>query len=836
MAVFLCPSCEISKQVPDKHLGKAIACPKCGANVEIVADKVAVPEPLQESEAAVPEQAQVPEPSIESVDLSDLAEAPVPEEQPLPPTAGATTAEEFTIQVKSAAIDTRGGVFQGSLLGNLAAGLLLGVLTFFFSLAFSLLVFPGAEGQAYAFAVSMALTAGAVTCVVTALGSGFPVAIAGPESAAGAILFLMVGRLSAGLGGVGAESAFPTLAAGVALSAAVTGLALIAVSMARTGAWIRFIPYQVIGGVMAGIGFLVLKGVYVFSMGGEPCFEMGREFLGSAMLTRLGPAVGFGLLLFFTRRFFKYPLVLPAIILAAVGAGNAAMQFGLLPGVGYETCAMRSMQPFAFWRMYDPSFLKSVRWDLLYEALPYAFGLIGVVMASLMLKVTGLELSASTESTMDRELKAVGAGSLISGLVGGMPGSLSKGRSMDARRFGARGPLAGIISGLVCALGLVAAPWVLPYIPWFVPAGMLVFMGLGLLWGWLVKTRSEFSQPGDYATLFLIFLLIVTLGFLLGVAVGVAVAMMLIVGRYGGLDVVRNVLYGDHHRSNVDRAPSQLRILHQKGGRIMIMRLQGFLFLGTTNSLIRRIRKRAVDREHEPLRYIILDFTRISGLDSSVNMSFSKLRNVAGEYGVSLIFTNVPFEMEQELEAAGCVLNAPDQGSRTFVSVDYAMEWCENHILESEGAVLDDAGNLADVLKPVFPETKYIPMLMKVMKKVEVKEGDHVFRQGDASDAMYFIEKGMISIRLELEGGRLLRLKKMRPGTVFGEMGIYTSAPRSASAVAAEDCRLYRLSKSTLEKMQAVNPQFTSAVHRFIVNLLAERVAEANTSLRDLLK
>jgi SulP family sulfate permease len=407
---------------------------------------------------------------------------------------------------------------------------------------------------------------------------------------------------------------------------------------------------------------------------------------------------------------------------------------------------------------------------------------------------------------------------------------------MGARSFGAQGPLAGILSGVVCGVGLVFSGQVLPYVPWFVPAGLLVFMGFGLMYRWLVQTRSEFTQAGDYSLLLLIFLLIASLGFLTGLAVGVALAMMVLVVRYGGVDVVRHVLFGDHHRSNVDRAPYQLKVLHEKGGRIMILRLQGFLFLGTTNSLVRRIRKRAEDRNREPLKYIILDFTRISGLDSSVCLSFAKLRQVVGQYDATLLFTNVPFEMEQQLELGGCVLNAPEQGSLTFVSVDYAMEWCENRILESEDAFSAEERTLNELLKPMFPEAKYIPILMKVLKKIEVKEGELVFRQGDASDAMYFIEKGMISIRLELEGGRLLRLKKMRPGTVFGEMGIYTNAPRTASAVAAEDCRLYRLSKSTLEKLKTVNPQFTSAVHRFIVNLLSARVAEANTMLRDLLK
>ena len=683
MAVFHCPTCDITKQVPEKHSGREVRCPKCGTPVMIVPDEAEhLPEPP------------APEASIEHVDVSDLAGGEQQSETAPPPPVDEEDARArgLSIGEKVKKIDPRGGIFQGRLVGNVTSGLLLGLLTFFLCLAFAVLIFPGTSGPLYMYAVTMALTAGAVTGIVAAFGSGFPVAVAGPESAAGAILFLMVGGLWSEMSGNAPDEAvFATLSAAVSLSAVAAGLGLLAVGVARAGTWTRYIPYQVIGGIMAGVGFTMLKGVYVFSAGAESCLLFEGDFLGREFLQRLGPAFALGVILFTARGFFRHPIVLLVIIIAAVGAGNAAIHYGLLPYMSYETCTMGAMEPFRFWYMYSPEFLSLVRWDLIVDSIPYMLALIGVVTASLMLKVMGMELEAGTESGMDRELKAIGTGSLLSGLAGGMPGSLSRGRSLGARRFGAQGPLAGILSGLVCALGLVFAGRILPYIPWFVPAGLLVFMGLGLMYRWLVETRSEFTQPGDYSVLLLIFLLIAALGFLPGVAVGAALAMMVLVVRYGSVDVVRHVLFGDHHRSNVDRAPYQLKILHQKGGRIMIMRLQGFLFLGTTNSLIRRIRKRASDKEREPLRYIILDFTRISGLDSSVCLSFRKLRSVAGQYGATLIFTNVPFEMEQQLELGGCVLNSPDEGSLTFVSVDYAMEWCENRILESEGAQIGRA-------------------------------------------------------------------------------------------------------------------------------------------------
>jgi len=67
---------------------------------------------------------------------------------------------------------------------------------------------------------------------------------------------------------------------------------------------------------------------------------------------------------------------------------------------------------------------------------------------------------------------------------------------------------------------------------------------------------------------------------------------------------------------------------------------------------------------------------------------------------------------------------------------------------------------------------------------------------------------------------------------VFGEMGLYTSTPRSASVIATDNCVVYRLSAERFKLIQDKAPQLAAAVNRFIVTLLAERVAEENAKTR----
>jgi SulP family sulfate permease len=56
------------------------------------------------------------------------------------------------------------------------------------------------------------------------------------------------------------------------------------------------------------------------------------------------------------------------------------------------------------------------------------------------------------------------------------------------------------------------------------------------------------------------------------------------------------------------------------------MRLQGFLFLGSMEQLIKDIRVRLADRNCLPVEYLILDFKLVNGFASAASIGFDKLR------------------------------------------------------------------------------------------------------------------------------------------------------------------------------------------------------------------
>ena len=121
------------------------------------------------------------------------------------------------------------------------------------------------------------------------------------------------------------------------------------------------------------------------------------------------------------------------------------------------------------------------------------------------------------------------------------------------------------------------------------------------------------------------------------------------------------------------------------------------------------------------------------------------------------------------------------------------------------------------------------------LERMEVEAEHYLVDQGDAPCGLYFVEAGQVTAQRQGQDGRLVRLRKMGPGTVVGEMGLYLGAPASESVVTNEPSTLYFLSAEALRRMEAGEPELAVALHRTIAQLLGERLSRANDTLHALL-
>jgi len=887
VAVFKCDSCGYEREVPDALVGKKAKCPDCGRGVTIAA----TPEVADDG----PEMEEAEEPKSGTIDLDAVVADPVYEADDVIcascgkvvseghdgtcPSCGAEMrdAEEYPdlseddVDVSDLADDGKpqlwdddyvGGTgenvleegekseegwsfFEGGVFLNLFGGLISGILGFFFAVALAMLVVcQDGTDMLFPYVLAASLIGTVVGSVFYPLTTRIPFALVGPESVSSIILVFFIGSIVRDTAGFSTETVLATLVAGLMSTAVLVGVAIWILGKLRLGELIRYIPLQIIGGVIGGIGVIILVGMLDWGSGlsltwnsaGIALREWAANFDPKTALYTLGPSAVFGLTLFVALSRYKNSLFLLAIILVAAGAGFGAGIWGQdevvkslaapLPNVG-EGAALYPLQMLRFE-------YANIRWDVISEHTLLIGALAALVVLTVMYRVTRLELIRGRETDLSREYRSLGLINMLSGVCGGLPVSLSYGRSAGNYASGGRGGLAVVVAGLVCAAGLVFANFVLPLIPRFVFEGLLVYAGMDLIRDWMFKAKSAFTRRDDLWLLWMTFLATILLGLLEGLALGIAMALLVTVDRNSRIGAIRNELSGANHRSNVDRAAAQQRTLKEVGDHIHILRLQGFLFLGSMQRLLSDIRRRMEDRDKLPVRYLLLDFRMVSGFASACGIGFEKLQSIIEEYGVEILITSAPLELENHLESMGCVGESEGQ-FKVFFNLDFALEWCENRVLDSENMLEMKRMTLSELLAPVFPEPKYIPALIKVLKRVDLGKGQPAFRQGDVSDSMYFVESGRLDVELELEGGKLLRLKKVGPGAVFGEMGIYTNAPRSATIRAAEKCIVYSMTKEKLAAVEKRAPMLATAVNRYLINMLSDRLADANTKVRDLM-
>jgi sulfate permease, SulP family len=264
--------------------------------------------------------------------------------------------------------------------------------------------------------------------------------------------------------------------------------------------------------------------------------------------------------------------------------------------------------------------------------------------------------------------------------------------------------------------------------------------------------------------------------------------------------------------------------------------LQGFIFFGTAQKLLDRIKERLNDADQPRLRYVILDFRQVVLLDSSAVFSITRMKQLAEAQNIHLVWTNLSAPIERMI-AKGGLVDETDDSFIILPSLDHGLEWCENQILALQG-ITDLTGFFEKIekhLKRAIPELRDATRLMKYLERLEVEAGYYLMHQGGPPDEMYFIEAGLVSAQLELPDGKVMRLRSMRGGTTVGEMGIYLGHARTVSVIADRPSIVYKLSRNSLKKMKKNDPELATLLHQWIASLLAERLADNNRTIEALL-
>ncbi len=719
---------------------------------------------------------------------------------------------------------------------SISAGLIAGIRTILGSAAMVTLIMPGSLGAAgIAPALEVLLIGGAVLAAAVALLSTYPGAVAQVQDGPAVILGVMATTMAASMQQANPALIILLVLASANAAAIITGLVFYGLGVYRLGALVRFIPYPVIGGFLAGSGLLILMGAGSVLTGVELSklrFDMLIEPMRAA---RWMPGLAFGIILLLVLRRFSHALLVPGMLFAGVllyhlgvmafGVPMAdAQAAGLLLGPFPE----RGGLDFPAWTR-----LPAESWRLLIPQIPTFGAIVLVSVVALLLNASGLELATRGDLDINRELRATGAANLASGLLGGAVGFHALSASLLGYRMGANSRWIGVTAGIMCAIAVLAGASALAYMPKGILGGLLLSMGAGLVLEWLYDGWHKLPRQ-DYIIVCLIVAVIGSVGILAGVAVGLAVAMAIFVLSYSRVRVIRQELTGSEYRSNVDRSPAVLAALKERGDTIRVIKLEGFIFFGTAYSVLTQIQHLISHPGERPVRHLILDFRDVPASDSSAMSAFAKIHAYCERNGCELIFTRMNESIEHQFKQAGVdpdILNVS-----FFPDLDFALEYCEEKVLEGDNASkLPVDFSIWDKIAGALPAGTPLSAFKAYLTPRTYKAGEYLVKQGGPPTEIIFIESGRVTVRLAFDDGRSIRLRSMTMGTMIGEIGLYLKQPRSASTIADHDTYAFILTAEKLREMEQRDPPLANALHYAIVALLSERLAGTNGLLQRLM-
>ena len=716
------------------------------------------------------------------------------------------------------------------MLQTLTAGLVCGFIAVVLSLSLGNLLFFGEMRDFVPVALGMSLFTTMVVAAIAALTSPIRgvisiaeeipiVAIAGP---AAAITAAMSGRTAP-------VDIAVTIVAAAALATLVTGACLLLLGYFRLGRLIRYIPFPVIAGFLAGTGWLILQGGFSVIAGDAIGLNSLHLLLAPGVALKCVLGVAFAALIALLQARSRNPLMFPLILVVALVAYNLAVAVFSIPHEALLEAGwvVPVRADAGLWPPIVPADFASIDWGAIGSAVFALPGIVLVTVMALLMNATGIELDTGSDIDLDRELRSVGLQNLAAGAGGGVPGYPAVSLSLLSARLGAANRATGFIVAVVTGCVLLLGELVLDRVPTPLLGSLLVWIGSAVTFEWLILTARRVPL-WEYLIILLIFLVIVGVSFTTGILVGLIAAIILFVVEYSRVDSVRHVLTGQDFQSSFEVSENRNEILRRHGKAILIVRLQGLIFFGTSDRLRKTIGNR-IGADH--LRYLIIDFRHVTGVDSSTVVSFVRLGQMAALRGCMLVITGMSEAVEKALTRGG-LKTGPYL--RFDSDIDQGLVWCEDKLLAGLAQNVD-AGrtrSLADIALEVFKDADLAGELGQYFEPVALAAGETLIEEGSPSDEMYFVAAGRAAVRIADAGAKPMRIATIGPGTVVGEIAFYLGQPRNASVVAETPMTAWRFSRAGLVRLQLEKPLLAFRFHEAAAAMIAARLNNTNRLVR----
>lgn len=711
-------------------------------------------------------------------------------------------------------------------LSDSIAGVIASVVLIANIISFGALMFPGELSGGIPIAIWAMLIGSCVGGIWIALATSLPPLSVGIDSPTGTVLVLLSAMTA---GRIIASGGTPQLAIQAVMLVFVTatlacGVLLYILGACRLGLHLRFVPSSVVGGFLAATGFFLLAGGIRMTTGRAITLDgLTAEWGGPELIKVAGAALTL-IILLSVRHWIKSAFALPGALLTMWLGSVALLRTLGLSGVGHGWY-FHSLGTLVHWSPFTAFHASTLNTAMLIRLLPEILVTAIVALISLITKVSSIETARQASADFDRELRAHGIASLVAVPLGGIAGSLQVGTSSLLQHLGG-----ARMSGVACAvtMGIVGiSNFDLPgLVPIPLVAGLVFFLAYNFIFDAL---RRPYQQRAwfDLGLTVIIAIVCLRYGYLTGVLAGVVCACMIFTVSCARLGVVRRHATRTQVPSHVVRPREATAYLRENGDAIQLYWLSGYIFFGSSEGLFERIRADIGKLTPRKVNHVILDFSGVSGSDSSAVLSLIKLRNFCARQEATVVFCSLSTTSRNVLERSGFFRGK--NPCQVFDDFQAALSWCEGQILIRSGILIDTSETgFEEWLQQRLGPTASISALIGYLERKEIGEREIIYREGDAAETLDLVAAGNLNVDIATESGGTRRVRRLATHTVVGEMGFFRRSCRSATVSSDGPAVLFAMTRANLERMRREQPDLAGAFTDFIVRIVADRLDATN--------
>lgn len=265
-----------------------------------------------------------------------------------------------------------------------------------------------------------------------------------------------------------------------------------------------------------------------------------------------------------------------------------------------------------------------------------------------------------------------------------------------------------------------------------------------------MKSYFKTKNKSEWLVTPLIVVLAFVVGVLQSVFLGLAMSTFLFVAAFFRTGVVKYVANGITIRSTIERVSRDAKWLDQHGDLIQILVLQNYLFFGNASSTFSYIASMFRDPgpEVDPCfvspspRFLIIDLTLVTGLDTSAVDVFSDIFNLCSNHNCKLFLAGLSRELREVMTVGGLrgdpTLKSSERKLRFLSTLDGAVGKAEDLLLENERP--EDSS----IIRAGFAEEGFLKALRLIDEQVSytIRANTFIISAPDANFLAACYERG----------------------------------------------------------------------------------------------